>query len=273
VLAIAGWQSAAGMHGVEERLDRLRSVAVRARERGTQLLVTPEMHATGYELTPEQLRERVDQDLIGPIRSIAAEAGLAMIVGSPVADGDRVYNGAVFINERGDVKATYRKSHLFGDLDRGLFHAGEEPFTMVEHHGVRIAMMICYDVEFPETVRAASLAGADIVIVPTAQMEPFDFVAESLIRTRAWENQIYVAYINHSGPERDLTYVGKSSIVGPDARVIDSIDGGDGLIYAVIDTAEVASAQATNPYLDDRQHHLYQGLIKPDHDRNLRNPT
>ncbi|MGZ5405285.1 MAG: nitrilase-related carbon-nitrogen hydrolase, partial [Nocardioides sp.] len=126
--------------------------------------------------------------------------------------------------------------------------------------GVRIATMICYDVEFPETVRAAALAGAHLVAVPTAQMEPFAFVADQLVRTRAWENQIYVAYINHDGCEDDLDFVGRSSIVAPDSTVLDSVERGTRLIYATVDPDHVGLQQRANPYLTDRRAALYPTL-------------
>ena len=122
--------------------------------------------------------------------------------------------------------------------------------------------MICYDVEFPEFVRAAALAGAHLVAVPTAQMAPFSFIADDVVRVRAWENQIYVAYANHHGSGATLTYVGRSSIVAPDATVLDAIVDGEGLIYATVDPAVVGLAQAQNPYLKDRVQGLYRDLVQ-----------
>lgn len=70
-----------------------------------------------------------------------------------------------------------------------------------ELDGLRVGLMICYDVEFPENVRAHALAGTDFLVVPTAQMHPFQFVAESVVPVRAFENQMYVAYVNRVGTE------------------------------------------------------------------------
>ena len=106
-------------------------------------------------------------------------------------------------------------------------------------------------------MRAAALSGAHAVIVPTAQMTPFEFLAEQLVRVRAWENQIYIAYVNHDGAEGDLTYVGRSSIVAPSAQVLDSIVHGTRLLTAVVDTEIVDEARHRNPYLDDRRPDLY----------------
>jgi len=86
---------------------------------------------------------------------------------------------------------------------------------------------------------------------------PYEFIAEQVVRARAWENQIYIAYLNHDGAESDLTYVGRSSIVDPSARVLDSIIHGTRLLTAVVDTKIVDEARRVNPYLDDRRPDLY----------------
>ena len=65
--------------------------------------------------------------------------------------------------------------------------------------GLKAALLICYDVEFPESVRALALAGAELVIVPTALMQPFDVVAKTIVPARAYENQLFVAYANRCG--------------------------------------------------------------------------
>jgi len=256
---VAGLQSAGSPGDVAANLDELSAAAITAVDRGTQLLVTSELFVTGYDVG-DSIRSLASEDLLSPVRQIARDSGIALIVGMPEQVNGKLYNSAVFIDPLGEPKATHRKTHLFGDLDRRYFTAGEDAVTMVDYLGLRIGMMICYDVEFPENTRMVALKGADFLAVPTAQMEPFEFVAESVIRTRAWENQMYVAYINHTGREGDTVYVGRSSIVAPDATVLDSIVSGNGLIYGDVDTAIVAEARRQNPYLSDLRPELYGPL-------------
>ena len=258
-LVVAGLQTAGTLRDVDANLRELEAAAGEAASNGAELLITPEMFITGY-VVGETLPTLAAQDFVEPIRALAARLGIALVVGGPeLADGG-VYNAAYFIDDHGEVLSCYRKAHLFGELDRRQFIAGEDLFHLTEFRGVRIATMICYDVEFPEVVRAAALAGAHLVAVPTAQMEPFAFIAEGLIRTRAWENQVYVAYVDHDGTEDDLVYVGRSSIVAPDARVLDSVEHGNRLIYATVDPQVVEMQQKANPYLQDRRASLYQTL-------------
>jgi predicted amidohydrolase len=260
-LKIAGLQTPGTLRDVEANLRELAAAAAEAARNGAELLITPEMFLTGY-VVGDTLPELAAQDFLGQVRELATQHGIAILLGAPERTDRGVHNAAYFVDDRGDLLSCYRKTHLFGELDRRQFLPGDQLFGVVDFRGVRIATMICYDVEFPETVRAAALAGAHLIAVPTAQMEPFAFVAEQLVRTRAWENQVYVAYINHDGVEEDISYVGRSSIVAPDATVLDSVGRGTQLVYATVDPDLVDLQQKANPYLGDRRARLYPPLIE-----------
>lgn len=250
-LHVAGLQTAGTPADIQANLAELDAAALAASSRGAELLITPELFITGYDIG-DRVKELAQGDLVSPVARIATRHGIAILAGFPELDRDgKLYNSAVFIAPTGDILGCHRKTHLFGELDKKYFAAGANAPTVVDYKGVRIGVMICYDVEFAENVRMAALAGADLVAVPTAQMQPYEFVAESIIRARAWENQIYVAYINHDGVESNTVYVGRSSIVAPDATVLDSLVDGNGLIFAEVDTAVVREAQQLNPYLTD----------------------
>ncbi|WP_354586883.1 nitrilase-related carbon-nitrogen hydrolase [Janibacter sp. UYMM211] len=123
--------------------------------------------------------------------------------------------------------------------------------------GVPVATMVCYDVEFPEAVRAAALAGARAVLVPTANMEPYVAVNDVVVRSRAIENATPVVYANHCGSEGETRYVGASVVVGPDGAVL-ARGGPDGEELLVVDLP----LRAANPpdgatYLADRRPEIY----------------
>lgn len=249
-LNIAGLQTAGHPGDVTANLQLLDTTASSATASGADLLVTPELFITGYDIG-ELVLDLARQDLLSPVQAIAKTHRIAVVVGLPEESDGRVYNTIYFVDDLGRIAGRHRKAHLFGELDRRYFTAGDNAVSVVSYRGVKVAMMICYDVEFPETVRMAALSGAHLVVVPTAQMEPFAFVAEHLVRTRAWENQVYLAYVNHDGKEGDTVYVGGSSIVAPNGDVLAGVDTGEGLIFATIDTEAVAAAQRANPYLED----------------------
>ncbi|WP_222123923.1 MULTISPECIES: carbon-nitrogen hydrolase family protein [Microbacterium] len=238
---------------VPRNLERIARAAREARKGGAEILVTPEMFATGYNIGP-RLGEVVTDDLVDRLREVAVRAGIALVVGTGLRRPDGIANAVLVIDAEGTVLARYDKTHLFGDLDRSLFVAGETLGPLLTWRGLRLGLLICYDVEFPENVRALAVAGADLILVPTAQMEPYAFIAEHLIRVRAWESQVAIAYANRVGSEGDLSYVGRSSVVGADGVVLAAAGPDrDELLLATVDPAAIERSRAANPYLRDRR--------------------
>ena len=251
---------------VAANLDRLERTASDAARQGGELLVCPEMFLSGYAIGPAEVR-RLAEPVDGPSASraaaIARATGIALLYGYPELGPDgRVYNAALMLDRHGHRLANHRKTHLFGDLDRNAFSAGDSPPTMAEIDGTRVGILICYDVEFPENVRALALAGAELVAVPTANMVPFSFVMDHLIPTRAYENHLFVAYVNRCGREGDIEYLGGSCVVGPDGLDLARAGSGEQLIVAEIDLARLRDHPPLNPYLADRRPELYAGLTE-----------
>jgi predicted amidohydrolase len=245
-----------------ENLKVLDEAAGRAVAAGAGLLVAPEMFLTGYAIGDgiARLAEPADGDGADAVAEIAGRHGVAIAYGYPERSADTVFNSAQLISADGTRLANYRKTHLFGAFERDHFTPGEQPVVQAELGGLQVGVMICYDVEFPENVRAHALAGTDLLLVPTAQMHPFQFVAESVVPVRAFENQLYVAYVNRVGREGEFDFVGLSTLAGPDgvARVRAGL--GEELLFADVDTALLAASRAANPYLTDRRPGLYGSL-------------
>lgn len=257
-LTIAGLQHHGVPGDVDANLAIIADAARQAADQGADMLVTPEMFVTGYNIGAA-LAPLAVPALVDRVATIAADTGIAIIAGLPEPHPTGgITNSLVVIDRAGDEVLRYRKTHLFGDLDRSLFVQGDVLPRTFEIGGVTLSVLICYDVEFPETVRAAALNAADAVIVPTAQMEPYPHIAERLIPVRAWENQIHVVYVNRVGDENGLTYVGRSSIVSPDGVTLAALGPSDiGLLIATIDPEATRNARQENPYLSDRRTDLY----------------
>ncbi|WP_338694362.1 carbon-nitrogen hydrolase family protein [Streptomyces sp. Q6] len=247
---------------VAENLAALDVAAGRAAAAGARLLVAPEMFLTGYAIGADlrRLAEPADGPSSDAVARIAARHDLAVAYGWPERDGADVFNAAQLIGPDGSRLAAYRKTHLFGDFERAHFSAGQQAVVQAEFDGVRIGIMICYDVEFPENVRAHALAGTDLLLVPTAQMHPFEFVAESVVPVRAFENQMYVAYANRVGREGEFDFVGLSVLAGPDGVARARAGRADELVTGDVDPALLAASRTANPYLTDRRPGLYTSL-------------
>ncbi|MGW1005251.1 carbon-nitrogen hydrolase family protein [Streptomyces sp. NPDC002520] len=256
-------QSSGRPGSVAENLEVLDEAAGRAAAAGAALLAAPEMFLTGYAIGDDiaRLAEPADGDSADAIAEIAGRHGLAVAYGYPERDGETVHNSAQLISADGTRLANYRKTHLFGDLERDHFTPGEQPVVQAELNGMTVGLMICYDVEFPELVRAHALAGTDLLVVPTANMHPFQLVAESLVPVRAWENQMYIAYANRVGQEGEFDFFGLSTLAGPDGVARARAGRTEQLVLADVDPVFLATSREANPYLKDRRPGLYGSLV------------
>jgi predicted amidohydrolase len=235
-------------------------------KQGADLLVLPEMFLSGYNIGTDAVSVGGGaQRRVGArqIARIAKAAGIGHFVWLSRTHRDgQIYNAVQLIDAEGERVCNYRKTHLFGDLDKSMFSAGEGNFPLVELNGWKLGFLICYDLEFPENARRLALEGAELILVPTANMIPFDFIADVTVRARAFENQCYVAYANYCGHEGDIHYCGQSSIAAPDGSRIAQAGLDEALIVGELDRQLMVDSRAANRYLLDRRPELYGALNK-----------
>lgn len=247
-------------------LDRLAEAAARARAGGADLLVAPEMFLSGYAIGHEAAR-RLAEPMDGPSArragAVAKEQGIALAYGYPElgADGN-VYNAAILIGADGARLLNYRKAHLFAALDRSMFTPGGGTYATARLGPFTVGLLICYDVEFPEAPRALALAGADLILVPTANMKPYEPVSHLLVPARAYENGLYVAYANRCGREADLDYYGQSSVAGPAGGNLVMAGSCEEIVFADIGMEQVGAARTLNTHLADRRPEAYRTLAE-----------
>ncbi|OFJ51734.1 nitrilase-related carbon-nitrogen hydrolase [Mycolicibacterium grossiae] len=190
---------------------------------GAQVVVLPELVPSGYVFADraelESLAEPRDGATVAEWSDLAAAFGLVIVGGFPEAAGDRVYNSAVVVDPSG-VLGVYRKTHLW-DTENAVFDLGDEPPLVVDTEHGRIGVMICYDVEFPEWVRAVSLAGADLLcapvnwpLLPRPEGErPIEMVK---VLAGAGTNHMPIAVCDRTGTERGVDWIGGSVITDAD---------------------------------------------------------
>lgn len=235
-------------------LARIEAAAHEAARAGATLLVTPELGITSYGGGESilALAEPADGTIVTRLGQIARETGVALVAGFAEKGGSAVYNAAVYTDGSGKP-SVYRKSHLYGDYERGLFTPEKPSTCLFSHHGMTIGMLICYDVEFPENVRRLARAGAEMILVPTATPKGASgtFIAEKMIPVRAFENQIFIAYVNNIGRDGDFDYAGRSIIAAPDGTALATAGLSEQLLTVDIEPELYARSRSENTYLRD----------------------
>jgi predicted amidohydrolase len=171
-----------------------------------------------------------------------------------------VANRVQVVDRDGRLLAGYRKAHLYGELDCSAFVPGDVPVVQAELDGLTVGLLVCYDVEFPEAVRAHALAGTELLVVPTGLMDPYGHVGTVLVPARAYESQLFLAYVNRTGAEGPYTYCGASCLVAPDGTELARAGRGEELLVADVDPAALAASRRVNTHLADRRPELYGAL-------------
>jgi 5-aminopentanamidase len=250
-MTLSLWQGVGVPGDLAATLDEVARIATSAAEAGTDLLVFPEGYLTGYHvpgLAPGDLPGV--EAALAEVGSIAAGADLTLVMGTHLDDGKSLRNAAVVFGSSGAELGRYSKRALFGPWERETFVAGDRAFTF-DTSGLCVGVAICYDVEFPELIRAYARDGTHLVVVPTALMEPYERIARLVVPVRAMENQMFLGYANRWGTEPGLTFTGLSCICGPQGEFMAQAETGPQLLTARLDAAALNAERAANSYLDD----------------------
>jgi predicted amidohydrolase len=251
-------------------LARVAELVARAKARGAELVVLPENFALLAEHEDEKLKHAEELAApFGPILSvmatIARENRVFLVCGGMperAPEPGHVYNSCVLLGPDGDLRAAYRKIHLFDVAipDGATYQesktvtAGKDPVAAVTPWGP-LGLSVCYDLRFPELYRKLSNAGATILVVPAAfTLHTGKDHWHVLLRARAIENQTFVIAAAQTGRHnaKRVTY-GHSLIVDPWGIVLAEAGDGEGLAVAELDLDRLAEVRREVPCLGHRK--------------------
>jgi predicted amidohydrolase len=248
-----------------EKETNIHAVISAVRRTDADLLVLPELFATGYQFLSvdevADLSEPVpDGETTRAVAELSREKGMYIVAGLPERDGERFFNSAILTGPDGFIGA-YRKVHLFFE-ETLFFTPGNEGFRVWDTGIGRVGIMICFDWFFPESMRSLAVLGADVVAHPSNLVLPY---CPDSMPVRCLENRVFTVTANRIGTENrkhdhPLTFIGKSEVVSPKGEIlVRAPDNEESLLLAEI-RPEDARDKALNPYNDllkDRRPGLY----------------
>lgn len=225
-----------------------------------QVILFPELCTTGYFL--EERLETVADNVLGAhyeiLSKAASEHNVYLCYGyvERGADG-RLYNSIIFIHPNGTCIGNYRKIHLT-PMERKFFTPGSDMVIVSTDLG-NFALMICWDLAFPEMARAMALRDADVILAPSAWESPYQDAFILFGQARAIDNTVFLAACNHLGQSSNLDFFGQSSIYGPNGSTLIHAASTEAIITYQINLAERESLQSSFfTMLNERRPDLYQ---------------
>lgn len=242
-------------------------------DRGADVVILPELITSGYMFDSAQEAAAVaierDHELLLEWSTEAARADIVLAAGfCERGDDGLIYNSAAVFDAAG-LRAVYRKLHLW-DREKLVFTPGSEPPPVLETRVGRVAVMICYDLEFPELTRSVALAGAQLLLVPTnwplvprpaSERPPEALIAMAAARV----NRMAIACADRVGAERGQEWTGGTTIIGVDGWVAAESRTG-GIVTADIDLESALDKRLTDhaDAFGDRRPALYAAVAHAD---------
>lgn len=251
-------------------LRRIESALTSASEQASELAVFPEGSLVRFSADLRSAAEPLDGPFCTALSAAARRTGVAVIAGIfEPADGDLVYNTTVAIDATGQLVAAYRKIHLFdalGQKESQTVAPGSE-VVIADLAGLKVGILTCYDVRFPELARTLAVRGADLIAIPSAWAAGL-FKEEhwvTLVRARAIENTIWVAAAGQvpdpaEPPTKAPTGIGRSLLVDPMGTARLDLGSSAGVGVGIVDLDQTARVRSALPSLEHRRPDLFAPL-------------
>ena len=252
---------------IEENLQKTLDYCDRAKEKGCDLLFFPEVQLTPF--FPQYEKQNVENFVITEqderLKKILDKARQHHMYISPniyLEKDDKRYDASLWINRKGEIEGISKMVHILQAeqfYEQDYYHPSEDGFKVYNTEFGHVGIVICFDRHLPESIRACTLMGADLIIIPTANTkdEPLEMF-EWEIRVQAMQNQVFIAMCNRVGLEGNMDFAGESILVHPSGDVIYKAGDEETLIVQEIDLSEVSIWRKKRPYLKLRKPEFYK---------------
>lgn len=258
-LKLAVAQFAITIGDLEENLTAGRQAVVDAAAAGCSLVQLPELWISGYDLQNCEAHSHALLWYTEQLQNLA-DSHHIVIGGSYITSrADRYFNSYLLFTPGQPAPKKYDKTHLFRLLEEDTYFTSGDRLTVVDLDWGRVGLAICYDVRFPELVRAYAARGIDCLLVAAQWGAQRTDHWRTLLRARAIENQIFIAASNGIGPIHEKQLAGFSVMLDPWGNTLAEADSDHpALITAELDLSELERVRQQVPSRADQRTNLYQ---------------
>jgi omega-amidase len=219
------------------------------------LLILPEMFATGFSCAVQITAEPESGETETFLQALAQEYRCFIIAGlivKPATEG-RALNQALAISPDGTILARYTKRRPFSLGGESAVHAPGRAPVVFDWQGLKIGLLVCYDLRFPELARDLARLGAEVIVCIAAW--PVKRISHwmTLLQARAIENQAYVIGVNRTGHEPEYSYNGRSLVVDPHGVIIADAGEREQVLHSQLDVSWLRAWREQFPALRDAE--------------------
>jgi predicted amidohydrolase len=260
-MRVAVGQAAAVSGDIPRNVATAARLVEEAGERGASLLLLPELFLCGYDLEglerdPARFTIAATATELDPLREACRRARITAVVGACLAAGAGRTNSALVIGADGATRSIYDKIHLW-TTEQPHFAPGTR-HALLEIAGFRAGLAICYDAGFPEHCRALALAGAELLLCPSAFIVGEEERRYGLyFPMRALENTVYLAVANLVGGPAGQRFFGRGAVFAPSGAPLVVAGADEEIITAEISHEQLAAIRRDLRYLEQRRPDTY----------------
>lgn len=216
----------------------------------TDLIILPEMFATGFTMKPEPVAETMEGETVQWLKAMAIQKGCAITGSLVIKDEHGYYNRLIFVHPNGKIQ-TYNKRHLFTLAGEDKAYTQGDEKLIVEYKGWKICPLVCYDLRFPAFSR--NVEDYDLLLYvanwPTPRVQAWD----ALLKARAIENMCYTAGVNRCGiDENGHNYPGHSQVLDCFGNELAKADADEHVITLSLNRDAMLEARKKFGFLNDR---------------------
>lgn len=265
---------------LEENLGRAEQAVRQAASRGAQVILLPELFTGPYFCQTQ--RERFFEwahpveghPWLPRFSALARQLGVFLPVSFFEREGPCYYNSLIWLDDQGQSQGVYRKSHIPdgpGYQEKYYFRPGNTGFRVWDTPWGKVGVAICWDQWYPEAARAMVLAGADLLLYPTAiGSEPPE--ANALDTRRMWQraqvghavcNACHVAAANRVGREDEAEFYGHSFVADPTGEFLAEAGSESEILVCALELKKARNFRAAMGFFRDRRADLYARLSTP----------
>jgi omega-amidase len=244
---------------VDANMEKVAYYTAKAKKEGCDIVVFPEMIDTGYNMEAinkyASAWDKKENSPFNFIKKAAKNNKINIICNISERDDNKIYNTTIAVSPDGKLVGKYRKNHLadYPPLNEGSCISPGKDIEIVEINNIRLGLMTCYDLRFPEISRSLVLKGVDVLVLCSAWPFPRLIHWNTLIRARAIENQVYFVAANRTGIDGSVTFCGSSRIIDPYGVIITSAsENYESLISGQINPEEIKKVRENMPVFSHR---------------------
>lgn len=246
------------MNDVDANLKRGLNFARQAIREEADLIVFPELWNTGYYLSKEAfniLAETIEGKTITTFREEALREKVMIICPFVEREGEALYISAAVIGNEGEIMGVVRKGLLWG-REHNIFTEARLEYPTFDSSVGKIGVLICYEMEFPETSRLLALEGAEIIICPSVWSMSASHRWDIQLPARALDNTVFVLGVNTVGNNS----CGKSKLISPLGDILAvASDKQEEILIRAVDREVIYWAREEVSYLEDFKDKLIPG--------------